>query len=119
MPTQYGHFKLIPFRQINTDVEHIALIKGTWEPDEPVLVRVHSSCMTGDIFAFQVCCVDICAPVPYSCKQQFFGVFLSLQIHSSTRLLMITQEMLPHTFTATEKQTVRTGICALEMSRAT
>ena len=55
MPTQYGHFKLIPFRQINTDVEHIALIKGTWEPDEPVLVRVHSSCMTGDIFGSMVC----------------------------------------------------------------
>ena len=55
MPTQYGHFKLIPFRQINTDVEHIALIKGTWEPDEPVLVRVHSSCMTGDIFGSMRC----------------------------------------------------------------
>ena len=55
MPTQYGHFKLIPFRQINTDVEHMALIKGTWEPDEPVLVRVHSSCMTGDIFGSMRC----------------------------------------------------------------
>ena len=55
MPTQYGHFKLIPFRQINTDVEHIALIKGTWEPDEPVLVRVHASCMTGDIFGSMRC----------------------------------------------------------------
>ncbi|MGN0231801.1 MAG: bifunctional 3,4-dihydroxy-2-butanone-4-phosphate synthase/GTP cyclohydrolase II [Muribaculaceae bacterium] len=55
MPTQYGHFKLIPFRQINTDVEHIALIKGTWEPDESVLVRVHSSCMTGDIFGSMRC----------------------------------------------------------------
>ena len=55
MPTQYGHFKLIPFRQINTDVEHIALIKATWEPDEPVLVRVHSSCMTGDIFGSMRC----------------------------------------------------------------
>ena len=55
MPTQYGHFKLIPFRQINTDVEHIALIKGTWEPDEPVLVRVHSSCMTGDIVGSMRC----------------------------------------------------------------
>ena len=55
MPTQYGHFKLIPFRQINTDVEHIALIKGTREPDEPVLVRVHSSCMTGDIVGSMRC----------------------------------------------------------------
>lgn len=50
MPTEYGHFRLIPFRQKANGLEHIALIKGTWEKDEPVLVRVHSSCMTGDIF---------------------------------------------------------------------
>lgn len=50
MPTQYGHFHLIPFRQKSNGLEHIALIKGTWAPDEPVLVRVHSSCATGDIF---------------------------------------------------------------------
>ena len=50
MPTQYGHFHLIPFRQKSNGLEHIALIKGTWEKDEPILVRVHSSCMTGDIF---------------------------------------------------------------------
>ncbi|MCC8187889.1 MAG: bifunctional 3,4-dihydroxy-2-butanone-4-phosphate synthase/GTP cyclohydrolase II [Bacteroides sp.] len=49
MPTQYGHFRLIPFRQKSNNMEHIALFKGTWEPDEPILVRVHSSCMTGDI----------------------------------------------------------------------
>ena len=55
MPTQYGHFKLIPFRQISNGLEHIALIKGEWEPDEPVLVRVHSSCMTGDIFGSMRC----------------------------------------------------------------
>lgn len=50
MPTQYGHFHLIPFKQKSNGLEHVALIKGTWEKDEPILVRVHSSCMTGDIF---------------------------------------------------------------------
>lgn len=50
MPTQFGHFRLIPFRQKSNGMEHIALIKGTWDKDEPILVRVHSSCMTGDIF---------------------------------------------------------------------
>lgn len=50
MPTEFGHFDLIAFKQINTGETHLALIKGTWEKDEPVLVRVHSSCVTGDIF---------------------------------------------------------------------
>nr|WP_320057443.1 bifunctional 3,4-dihydroxy-2-butanone-4-phosphate synthase/GTP cyclohydrolase II [uncultured Bacteroides sp.] len=50
MPTHYGHFRLIPFRQKSNGLEHVALIKGSWEKDEPVLVRVHSSCVTGDIF---------------------------------------------------------------------
>lgn len=50
MPTQFGHFRLIPFRQKSNGMEHIALIKGTWDKNEPILVRVHSSCMTGDIF---------------------------------------------------------------------
>ena len=49
MPTDYGHFRLIPFRQKSTGLEHLALIKGEWKEDEPILVRVHSSCMTGDI----------------------------------------------------------------------
>ncbi len=55
MPTEYGHFRLIPFRQLSNGLEHIALIKGTWEPDEPILVRVHSSCITGDIFGSLRC----------------------------------------------------------------
>ena len=55
MPTAYGHFRLIPFRQVSNGLEHIALIKGEWEPDEPILVRVHSSCMTGDIFGSKRC----------------------------------------------------------------
>ena len=54
MPTEYGHFKLIP-RQLSNGLEHVALIKGSWEPDEPVLVRVHSSCMTGDVFGSLRC----------------------------------------------------------------
>ena len=55
MPTQHGHFRLIPFRQKASGLEHIALVKGEWKPDEPVLVRMHSSCMTGDIFASMRC----------------------------------------------------------------
>lgn len=55
MPTQYGHFRLIPFRQKSNGLEHIALIKGTFKKDEPVLVRVHSSCATGDIFGSMRC----------------------------------------------------------------
>ena len=55
MPTQYGHFRIIPFRQKSNGLEHIALIKGTWKKDEPVLVRMHSSCATGDIFGSMRC----------------------------------------------------------------
>ena len=55
MPTEYGHFRLIPFRQKSNGLEHIAIIKGEIKPDEPVLVRVHSSCMTGDIFGSKRC----------------------------------------------------------------
>ncbi|MBO4956085.1 MAG: bifunctional 3,4-dihydroxy-2-butanone-4-phosphate synthase/GTP cyclohydrolase II [Muribaculaceae bacterium] len=55
MPTAYGHFRLIPFRQKSNNLEHIALIKGDVETDEPVLVRVHSSCATGDIFGSHRC----------------------------------------------------------------
>jgi len=55
MPTQYGHFRLIPFRQKSNNLEHIALIKGEWKKDELVMVRMHSSCMTGDIFGSMRC----------------------------------------------------------------
>ena len=55
MPTMYGDFKLIPFRQKSNDQENIALIKGEWNEDEAILVRVHSSCMTGDIFGSLRC----------------------------------------------------------------
>lgn len=55
MPTAYGHFRLIPFRQKDNGLEHIAIIKGDVSGDKPVLVRVHSSCATGDIFASMRC----------------------------------------------------------------
>lgn len=55
MPTEYGHFRLIPFRQKNNGLEHIAIIKGDVKGEEPVLVRVHSSCATGDIFGSMRC----------------------------------------------------------------
>lgn len=55
LPTEYGHFRIIPFRQKSNGLEHLALIKGEWKADEPILVRMHSSCMTGDIFGSQRC----------------------------------------------------------------
>ena len=55
MPTDYGHFRLIPFRQKSNGLEHMALIKGEWKENEPILVRVHSSCMTGDILGSKRC----------------------------------------------------------------
>ena len=55
LPTIYGNFKLIPFRQTSNGLEHMALIKGEWDPEEPVLVRVHSSCATGDILGSKRC----------------------------------------------------------------
>ena len=55
LPTDHGHFRIIPFRQKSNGLEHVALIKDTWTKDEPVLVRMHSSCVTGDIFGSQRC----------------------------------------------------------------
>lgn len=55
LPTKYGKFKIIPFLQKSNGKEHVALIKGTWKENEPILVRVHSSCMTGDIFGSLRC----------------------------------------------------------------
>ena len=55
LPTAYGDFMLTPFRQLSNGLEHIALVKGQWEKDEPILCRVHSSCMTGDIFGSMRC----------------------------------------------------------------
>ncbi|MDR2791273.1 MAG: bifunctional 3,4-dihydroxy-2-butanone-4-phosphate synthase/GTP cyclohydrolase II [Tannerellaceae bacterium] len=55
MPTQYGHFRLVPYRQKTTGLEHVALIKGDIRGGAPVLVRLHSSCATGDIFGSMRC----------------------------------------------------------------
>ena len=55
MPTSHGDFRLIPFRQKSNGLEHVALFKGEWEAEEPILVRVHSSCATGDIFGSMRC----------------------------------------------------------------
>lgn len=55
LPTEYGEFQLTPFRQLSNGLEHVVLTKGTWEENEPILCRVHSSCMTGDIFGSKRC----------------------------------------------------------------
>lgn len=55
MPTEIGEFKVIPFVQDNSELEHLALIKGEWSEDEPILVRMHSSCLTGDVFGSARC----------------------------------------------------------------
>ena len=67
MPTAWGNFDLIAFKQTNTDEIHMALIKGTWEKDEPILVRVHSSCATGDIFGS---CRCDCGPQLHAAMKQ-------------------------------------------------
>ena len=55
LPTEFGDFMLTPFRELTTGLEHVVLVKGEWEKDEPILCRVHSSCMTGDIFGSKRC----------------------------------------------------------------
>src|SRR3984885_2599325 len=77
MPTQFGHFKLIAFKEKNTSNEHLALVKGEWKPDEPVLVRVHSSCFTGDILgSFRCDCGDQLHEAMRLVEQEGQGVIL-------------------------------------------
>lgn len=77
MPTAYGHFKLIAFKEKGTGQEHLALIKGEWEKDEPVLVRVHSSCFTGDILGSLRCdCGDQLHAAMQMVEQEGKGVVL-------------------------------------------
>jgi len=66
LPTEWGDFELIAYKQITNGLEHLALIKGTWTKDEPVLVRVHSSCVTGDIFGS---CKCDCGPQLHAAMQ--------------------------------------------------
>ena len=77
MPTRYGEFKMTVFRQISNGLEHSALVKGTWEKDEPVLVRVHSSCATGDIFGSMRCdCGDQLHQAMMRISQEGKGILL-------------------------------------------
>lgn len=79
MPTEYGDFHLIPFRQKSNGLEHVALIKGKWEKDEPVLVRVHSSCVTGDIFGSERCdCGEQLHRAMHMVEEEGKGVILYL-----------------------------------------
>lgn len=82
MPTSYGHFRLIPFRQKSNGLEHIALIKGEITPDEPVLVRVHSSCATGDIFGSQRC----------DCGEQLHKAMQMIEKEGKGVILYLSQE---------------------------
>lgn len=82
MPTQYGDFRLIPFRQKSNGMEHVALIKGTWKDDEPILVRVHSSCATGDIFGSKRC----------ECGEQLHKAMEMVQEEGKGVILYLNQE---------------------------
>ena len=82
MPTEYGHFKLVPFRQTSSGLEHMALIKGEWQPEEPILVRVHSSCATGDIFGSKRC----------DCGQQLHKAMRMIEKEGKGVLIYMQQE---------------------------
>src|ERR1700748_3553495 len=82
MPTKYGHFKLIAFREKNTSNEHLALINGEWKENEPVLVRVHSSCFTGDILGSLRC----------DCGDQLHKAMQMVEANKSGIILYMNQE---------------------------
>ncbi len=82
MPTAYGHFKLIPFRQTSSGLEHMALVKGEWDENEPILVRVHSSCATGDIFGSMRC----------DCGQQLHKAMQMIEKEGKGVLIYMQQE---------------------------
>jgi len=82
LPTKYGIFELIAFKQINTGETHLALKKGNWEKDEPVLVRVHSSCMTGDILGSLRC----------DCGDQLHQAMQQIEAEGKGLLLYMMQE---------------------------
>lgn len=82
MPTKYGHFKLIAFREKNTANEHLALIKGEWKKEDPVLVRVHSSCFTGDILGSLRC----------DCGEQLHKAMQIVEANGSGVILYMNQE---------------------------
>ena len=82
MPTKYGDFKLIAYKDLQAGEEHFALIKGTWEKDEPVWVRVHSSCITGDILGSERC----------DCGDQLHGAMEMVQEEGKGVILYMMQE---------------------------
>ncbi|OLY93189.1 3,4-dihydroxy 2-butanone 4-phosphate synthase / GTP cyclohydrolase II [Cnuella takakiae] len=82
MPTKHGHFKLVAFQEKNTSNEHLALIKGSWEPGEPILVRVHSSCFTGDILGSMRC----------DCGEQLHGAMEMVEQEGKGCILYMNQE---------------------------
>ncbi len=80
MPTDYGHFRIIPFRQKANGLEHFALIKGEWKENEPILVRVHSSCATGDILGSKRCdCGEQLHKAMQRIEQEGKGVIVYMQ----------------------------------------
>ncbi|MDO4715605.1 MAG: bifunctional 3,4-dihydroxy-2-butanone-4-phosphate synthase/GTP cyclohydrolase II [Bacteroidales bacterium] len=82
MPTEHGTFRLIPFKEYATGLEHVALIKGTWTEADDVLVRVHSSCVTGDIFGSQRC----------DCGQQLQKAMERIEAEGRGMVLYLNQE---------------------------
>ncbi len=82
MPTEWGHFKIIPFRQKSNGLEHIALVKGEWAENEPVLVRVHSSCATGDIFGSCRC----------DCGEQLHQAMRMIEAEGKGAIVYLSQE---------------------------
>jgi 3,4-dihydroxy 2-butanone 4-phosphate synthase/GTP cyclohydrolase II len=82
MPTKYGHFKLIAFQEKNTSNEHLALVKGEWRKDEPVMVRVHSSCFTGDILGSLRC----------DCGDQLHSAMKMVEYEGKGAILYMNQE---------------------------
>ncbi len=82
MPTRYGHFKLIAFKEKNTSNEHLALVKGEWDKEESVLVRVHSSCFTGDILGSLRC----------DCGEQLHKAMQMVEANGKGAILYMNQE---------------------------
>jgi 3,4-dihydroxy 2-butanone 4-phosphate synthase/GTP cyclohydrolase II len=82
MPTEYGSFHLRAYRQTNTGEVHLALIKGSWEKDDPIMVRVHSSCVTGDIFGSCRC----------DCGAQLHGAMEMIEKHGTGVVVYMNQE---------------------------
>ena len=82
LPTGYGHFRLIPFRQKSNGLEHFALVKGEWGPEEPILVRVHSSCITGDILGSKRC----------DCGEQLHSALRMIEKQGKGALVYLNQE---------------------------